>query len=154
MEYTFIIIKPDAVHRALAGEIVKRFEQKGLKIIGMKMQQLSDSLLDEHYAHHKGKPFFAKLKEYMRSIPVILVVLEGRNAVDVVREMCGVTDGSKAAAGTIRGDFSVSVQYNLVHASDSKETAEKEIKRFFKKEELFSYTRIDLEMLYAGDERK
>jgi len=153
MERTLVIIKPDGINRSIAGEIIHRFERKGLKIVGLKMMHLSDELLDEHYEHHKGKPFFQKLKDFMKSAPALLVVLEGNNAVEVVRIMAGPTRGYEALPGTIRGDYSISQQHNIVHASDAPETAEKEIKRFFADEEIFPYKRIDWEMVYAVDER-
>ena len=154
MERTLVIIKPDAVNRALAGEVIHRFERKGLKLLGLKMKHLSEETLDEHYAHHSKKPFFAALKEFMRTTPSVLMVLEGLDAIEVVRKLAGETKGTEALPGTIRGDFSLSTQSNIVHASDSKENAAKEIKRFFKDDELHEYTKIDSEILYAKDERK
>lgn len=153
MEQTLVIVKPDGVNRGIVGEVVHRFERKGLKIVGMKMMHLSDELLDTHYEHHKGKPFFQKLKDFMKSAPSLLLVLEGNNVIEVVRMMAGPTRGYEAGPGTIRGDYSISQQHNIVHASDAPETAEKEIKRFFKEGEIFSYKRIDWEMVYAVDER-
>lgn len=150
---TLIIIKPDAVNRSLVGTILQKFEQKGLKICGLKMVQLKDAILDEHYSHHLEKPFFGKLKNFMMQSPSILVVLEGMNAINVVRQLAGETHGAKALPGTIRGDFSLSTQANVVHASEDEAAAELEIKRFFKPEELFEYNRVDFEMLYAEDER-
>ncbi|MCX8205996.1 MAG: nucleoside-diphosphate kinase [Candidatus Micrarchaeota archaeon] len=152
MERTLIIVKPDAVNRGLAGKIISRFEEKGLKIVGLKMAWLTKDVLAEHYAHLKGKPFFPGLVEFMSSSPVVLGVLEGRNAVEVVRLMCGVTDANKAAAGTIRGDFSMSTSCNVIHASDSLDTANKEIARFFRPDELFNYDLNSLKYLYAPDE--
>lgn len=154
MERTLVIVKPDAVNRALVGEVVSRFEKKGLKLVGLKMEHLSEETLKEHYAHHAKKPFFEGLKNFMRKAPAVLMVLEGNKAVDVVRQMAGETASTKALPGTIRGDLALSMQSNIVHASDSLETAEKEIKRFFKKDELHSYPKIDSEVLYAEDERK
>ncbi|MCL5795267.1 MAG: nucleoside-diphosphate kinase [Patescibacteria group bacterium] len=154
MQQTLVIIKPDGVNRGIIGEIIHRFERKGLKIVGMKMEHLSDTKLDIHYEHHKGKPFFERLKKYMKSAPTILLVLEGNNVVEVVRHMAGPTRGYEALPGTIRGDYSLSQSNNIVHASDSVESAEKEIKRFFKSDELFSYKKIDWEMIYAEEERE
>lgn len=154
LQRTLVIIKPDALNRNLVGEIIHRFERKGLKIIGMKMMKLSEEILNEHYAHHAEKPFFEALKQFMQKAPVILLVIEGNNAIDVVRRLCGETDATRALPGTIRGDFALSVQCNIVHASDSAETAEKEIKRFFKEDEIFPYTKIDSEILYSEEERK
>jgi len=152
-EKTLIIIKPDALQRNLLGEIIHRFERKGLKIIGMKMMQLEDVLLEEHYSHHKDKPFFESLKKYMKSSPVVVMALSGIKAVSAVRLIVGPTKGYEADAGSIRGDFSMSGQTNIVHASDSLENAEKEIKRFFKPDELFDYKKIDFEFVYGEEER-
>ena len=154
MERTMVIVKPDAVNRALIGEVVSRFEKKGLKVVGLKMDHLSEETLKEHYAHHAKKPFFEGLKNFMRKAPAVLMVLEGNEAIEVVRHMAGETASTKALPGTIRGDLALSMQSNIVHASDSEENAKAEIKRFFKKEDLFSYTKIDSEVLYAEDERK
>jgi len=153
MEKTLVIIKPDAVNRGLTGEIIKRFEQKGLAIVAIKMKHLNEEELNEHYAHHRDKPFFKDLVNFMRHSPSILMVLEGVKAVEAVRFLCGSTYGIEAAPGTIRGDFSMSRSNNIVHASDSVETAEKEIKRFFKEEEIFSYRRIDWSEVYNKEEQ-
>lgn len=153
-ERTLVIIKPDALTRGIVGEILHRFERKGLKVVGLKLTHLSESQLHEHYAHHKGKPFFAALIAFMRSAPSVMVALEGNNSVEIVRRMAGETSGHKAAPGTIRGDYSLSNQNNIVHAADSAQTARAELKRFFKEDELFHYSRIDADMLYAKDERK
>lgn len=153
-EHTLVIIKPDALSRGIVGEILHRFERKGLKVIGLKLVHLSESQLHEHYAHHKGKAFFPGLIAFMRSAPSVVVALEGNGVVDIVRRMAGETSGQKATPGTIRGDYSLSNQNNIVHASDSAAAAALELKRFFKTEELFSYQRIDADMLYAKDERK
>lgn len=153
-ERTLIIVKPDALNRSLVGEIINRFEKKGLKIVGMKMTRLNDKILKEHYAHLTDKPFFPRIARFMKAWPVIIIVLEGLEAVDSVRLITGDTLGRKADAGTIRGDFSMSIQANIVHASDSIKNAKKEIKRFFKPKELYSWERLDLEVLYAEDERQ
>ena len=152
-EKVLIIIKPDALVRGLFGEVVKRFERKGLKIIGTKMAKLSDVLLEEHYSHIADKPFFPGVKEFMQSAPVILMVLSGYNAVKATRLIVGVTDASEADAGTIRGDLALSMQSNLVHASDSVENGEAEVKRFFTEDELFDYQRPDAKMVYSHIER-
>ncbi|QLJ52356.1 MAG: Nucleoside diphosphate kinase [Candidatus Fermentimicrarchaeum limneticum] len=138
MERTFVMLKPDAIKKDVAGEVISRLEKAGLEIIGMKMIKLDEKICREHYAHHVDKPFFKGLVEFMCSTPVICMVLEGENAVEVVRSLAGPTDSKKAPKGTIRGDFGTDVQANIIHASDSRETAESEIKRFFKKSELFS----------------
>lgn len=152
-ERTLIIIKPDALQRNLLGEIIRRFERKGLKITGMKMIQLEDLLLDDHYAHHKDKSFFESLKKFMKSSPVLVMVLSGFNAINAIRIIVGPTKGYEADAGSIRGDFSISGQANIVHASDSRESAQKEIERFFKPEELFDYQKVDFEFVYGEEER-
>ncbi len=152
MEKTLVILKPSAIQRSLVGEVVSRFEKKGLQIVGMKMVSLSDAILEEHYAHLKEKPFFKRIKDSMQVTPVIVMALEGLEAVDVVRMMTGPTNGRKAQPGTIRGDLSVSVQENIVHASDSPESAAVELKRFFTEEEIFSYPRPTFANLYANDE--
>jgi len=154
LEKTLVIIKPDAMQRNLFGEIITRFEKKGLRIVGLKMIELEDILLDEHYSHHKDKPFFGGLKNYMKSSPVMVMVLEGIEVISAVRLLVGPTKGRSADAGSIRGDFSMSGSTNLVHASDSVEAAESEIKRFFKDDELFSYRKVDFEFLYGEDERE
>lgn len=141
MERTLIIFKPDAIHRALVGRILARFEDKGLRIVAMKLQQSPRAQVEQHYAVHKQRPFYRSLVEFMASGPVLLAVLEGPDAINVVRNMLGVTDGRQAAPGTIRGDFGLDVQYNLVHASDSPETARFEIELFFQPAEIVQYQR-------------
>lgn len=141
MEKTLLLIKPDALKRGIVGKVISRFEDKGLKISGMKMMKLDIGLLSEHYAHLKDKPYFNKIADFMMSAPVVAVCIEGIEAVRTVRSMCGVTNGREASPGTIRGDMSMSIRSNLVHASDSIETAEIELKRFFNDEELYSYNR-------------
>lgn len=153
MEQSLVIIKPDAVNRSLIGAVVKRFEDKGLKIKAMKMQGLKPYVLKEHYAHHKDKKFFEGLIEYMTSIPSVLLVLEGKDAVAVVRKMVGPTQGRDAEPGTIRGDYSVSNQSNIVHASENMEAAKKEIERFFTKEEIFDYEKMQFDWIYSADEK-
>ena len=148
-----MLFKPDAVQRGLVGECFARFERKGLKLVACKMVWLDDKLLDVHYAHHKAKPFFPRLKEFMKVSPSVATVWEGVEVVKVVRDLVGATNGRSAGAGTLRGDFSVSNQNNLIHASDSLETAGAEVKRFFKKEELFEWKRGE-GVFYAEDELK
>lgn len=152
MEKTLVILKPSCVQRSLIGEVMSRFEKKGLRLVGMKMVQLDDNVLDEHYAHLKDKPFFNSVKKSMQACPVIVQCWEGIDATQVVRSLVGFTSGRNAVAGTIRGDFSVSMQENIVHASDSVESAEIEIKRFFKEEEIFDYKLSVLSFLYADGE--
>ncbi|MFH1750750.1 MAG: nucleoside-diphosphate kinase [Candidatus Micrarchaeota archaeon] len=153
MERSLVLLKPDCLQRGLIGNVISRFEGKGLKIIGLKMMQLDDHLLDEHYSHLKEKPFFSGIKSFMKSAPVVAMALEGLECVEVVRGMCGPTNARKALAGTIRGDLASSVQSNIVHASDSIETAGKELDRFFGKDELFTYTKADLGLIYSPDEQ-
>ncbi|MFA6278586.1 MAG: nucleoside-diphosphate kinase [Candidatus Paceibacterota bacterium] len=150
-EKALIILKPDAVHRGLMGEVISRLERKGLKIIGMKMIQLEDALLEAHYAHIKDKPFFSGIKSYMKSAPVVVMALSGINAVAATRLIVGPTKAYEAAAGTIRGDLSLSMQSNIVHASDSVEAGVTEVTRFFKEEELFDYTRNDFGFINAEE---
>jgi nucleoside-diphosphate kinase len=150
-ERTLLLIKPDAMQRGLVGDILTRFEHKGFKIVGLKMLRISKELSREHYAHLVSKPFYPDLEKFMTSQPIVAAVIEGKEAVDVTRLIVGPTNASKAPGGTVRGDFSNSTSRNVIHASDSKETAEKEIRRFFKPEELFDY-RLHEEYLYASDE--
>jgi len=152
MEKTLVILKPSCVQRTLIGEVISRFEKKGLRLAGMKMVELNDAILSEHYAHLKDKPFFQRVKDSMQTCPVIIQCWEGKNATKVVRTLIGVTNGRDAAAGTIRGDFSVSSQENIVHASDSSESAKIELKRFFNDNEIFDYKLSTLANLYASDE--
>lgn len=152
MEKTLIILKPSCVQRSLIGEVTSRFEKKGLRLAGMKMVQLDDTILSEHYAHLKDKPFFQRVKNSMQVCPVVIQCWEGINAAKVVRSLIGVTNGRDAVAGTIRGDFSVSSQENIVHASDSAESAKIELKRFFKDGEIFEYKLSTLANIYASDE--
>lgn len=138
--------------RGLVGEVTRRFEQKGLRLAGMKMCQLTDEQLSEHYGQHKGKPFFQQLKDAMMVTPVIVCCYEGVDAVEVVRNLAGVTNGRKATLGTIRGDYCMSFQENIVHTSDSIENAKIELERFFNPGEIFDYKMPLLDYLYAADE--
>jgi len=142
VQKTVVLMKPDALQRDLLGEIVGRFERKGLKIIGLKLIQLSDEMLETHYAHHMDKPFFEDMKNYMQDTPVVALALEGLGAISEVRKVVGSTDPQEADAGTIRADFSMSVSANMVHASDSPEAAKEEMDRFFNDGEVFSYEKI------------
>jgi nucleoside-diphosphate kinase len=152
MEKTLVILKPSCLQRGLVGEVTKRFEQKGLRLCGMKMCQLTDEQMSQHYAQHAGKPFFQQLKDAMMVTPVIVCCYEGVEAVEVVRQMAGGTNGRKAMPGTIRGDISMSFQENIVHTSDSIETAKIELQRFFKEDEIFDYPQPQFSFLYAADE--
>lgn len=140
-ERTLILVKPDAMQRGLAGEVLLRFERKGLRIAGLKLIQIDEALAKRHYAEHDGKPFFAGLVEYISSSPVIAAVLEGTSAISVVRATIGVTDPAQAAPGTIRGDFGLERGRNLVHASDSEASAQREIAIFFQPSEVLGWSR-------------
>lgn len=141
MERTLIIVKPDAVQRGLTGAIISRFEARGLRIIGMKFMQVSRALAEKHYAEHVGKPFFEGLVNYITSSPVVVIALEGKNAVEAARKTIGSTKPHEAAAGTIRGDFALEVGRNLVHGSDSVESGQREVANFFTDAELISWAR-------------
>lgn len=147
-ERTLVLVKPDAVERGFIGEIIHRFERRGLQLVGLKMMKLSDELLHTHYHHHVDKDFFKSLVEFMQSSPVIAMVWEGPKAVSVVRAMVGPTKGHEAPAGTIRGDFSVDTSHNLVHASDSLDTAAQEIERFFYEGEIFDYLKTAMQHVF------
>lgn len=153
MEQTLIIFKPSSVSRGYVGNILARFEQKGLVITGMKMMQLDETILREHYAHLVDRPFFPSIVESMTATPVIVMVLKGKDAIKVVRLMVGATNGRDALPGTIRGDYSMSGQENLVHASSSVEDAAAEINRFFKPEELIDWTPKGIRSIYSPDEK-
>ncbi len=141
MERTLVLLKPDAIERGLVGRILNRFEEKGLKLVAMKMRVFPEKLLREHYAVHAGRPFYEGLVRYMSSGPVVALALEGRNAIGVVRALLGKTDGAESPPGTIRGDFGLSRSHNLVHGSDSAESADKELKLWFAQAgELFDWT--------------
>ena len=138
MQRTLVLIKPDAVQRGLAGEIISRLERKELKIVAMKMLQMDKAMAERHYAIHEGKPFFSALVDFITSAPIIAAVVEGENAVESVRRLMGETDPLKAAPGTISGDFGLDIGRNLIHGSDSEENARQEISLFFSEEEIVS----------------
>lgn len=154
IEKTLVILKPCTLQRGLIGEVISRFERKGLRLAGMKMVQLDDAILSAHYAHLSEKPFFQRVKDSMMTAPVIVCCLEGVDAIQTVRTLVGVTNGRLAAPGTIRGDYSMSFQENIVHAADSPEAAKNEIERFFYSKELFDYKQVTFDYLYANDEYK
>jgi nucleoside-diphosphate kinase len=154
MERTLVLIKPDALQRDLVGEIIARLERKGLKLVGIKMMTLSDDLLETHYSHLLGRDFFPEVKTFMRRTPIIACCWEGIDCVNTVRLLCGITKAREAEPGTIRGDLAMSVQTNLVHASDSLDTAKVEIERFFKPEELFKYEDVLEAFIYSFRERE
>jgi nucleoside-diphosphate kinase len=139
MERTLIILKPDAVQRGLCGQIIERFERKGLKIAGMKLMTIPVSLAETHYEPHKARPFYPGLVKFMTSSPVVVMALEGKDAIVICRKLMGATFGSKAEPGTIRGDFGMSNSYNLIHGSDSPEAAVRELGLFFKPGELLEW---------------
>src|SRR5436190_23364948 len=150
MQKTLILLKPDCVHRRLIGTIIQRFEQKGLRLAALKMVQASRDLAEKHYAVHKGKPFYESLLKFLTSGPTVAMVWEGREAVAVARTLMGPTDGTKAPPATIRGDFALSVQNNLVHGSDSADNAAIEIALWFKPEEMVSYRPADMAWVMGG----
>src|SRR5690349_15618986 len=141
MERTLIILKPDAVQRGLIGEIITRFEKKGIQVVGAKFTQIAPATAETHYAPHKGKPFYEGLVKFMTSAPVLVLALQGKDVITISRGMMGATFGSKAAPGTIRGDFGVSNSYNLIHGSDSPEAADRELRLFFQQGEVLNYPR-------------
>ncbi len=146
-ERTFVMIKPDGVQRGFVGEIITRFEKKGLKLVAMKLVSVSRELAEKHYGVHKGKSFFKPTVKYITSSPVVVMILEGKKAINLVRSMMGKTDPQDAALGTIRGDYGQFIGRNIVHGSDSPDAAEFEINLWFKPEEIANYTRIDEEWL-------
>ncbi|WP_284141290.1 MULTISPECIES: nucleoside-diphosphate kinase [unclassified Virgibacillus] len=148
MEKTFLMIKPDGVQRNLIGDIVARFEKKGFQLVAGKLMQISDELAKEHYGEHKERPFFGELVDFITSGPVFAMVWEGENVITTAREMMGKTNPAEAAPGTIRGDYGVTVGKNVIHGSDSPESAEREINLFFKGEEVLAYTKQDHKWIY------
>ena len=154
MERTVVLVKPDGVQRGLIGEIIRRFERKGLRLSGIKMVGLNDTILNQWYAHHKDKPFFPSLKEYMKSHPIVAMLWEGVEAVSAVRMMVGATKAREAEPGSIRGDFAMSQQYNLIHASEDSGIAKKEEKIMFLPNEIFSSGKIIESFIYFKEEMK
>lgn len=148
MEKTFIMVKPDGVQRNVIGEIVNRFENKGFKLVGAKLMVISNELAEEHYGEHKERPFFGELVDFITSGPVFAMVWEGENVITTARNMMGATNPGEAAPGTIRGDFGLTVGKNIIHGSDSPESAEREINLFFNESELISYNKQDSEWIY------
>ena len=141
-ERTLVILKPDAIHRNIVGAVIERFEQKNLKIIALKMARLSEDILRDHYAHLASKPFFPEIVAYMTLGPVVMMIVEADECVRLVRQLCGATNPADADMGTIRGDFAHAIRFNIIHASDSVETAEIEVKRFFSPNEICEYERV------------
>ena len=142
IQKTLVLIKPDGVQRELIGQVIGRFERKGLKIVGLKLLALDETILADHYSHHVGKPFYEGLVKFMMETPVVAVILEGNDVVNEVRKIVGSTNPRQADAGTVRADLSMDVAGNIVHASDSPENAQVEIKRFFGEGEVFSYRKL------------
>lgn len=154
MTRTAVLVKPDGLQRGLIGEIINRFERKGLKLVGLKMVSMTDAQLTEWYIEHKEKSFFGELKSFMGGQPVVAMVWEGIDAVPVVRKLVGTTLGREAEGGSIRGDFGMSQQYNLIHASSSVEDATREIEILFNVDELFNYSTVLETVVYADYERE
>ncbi|MBW7649576.1 nucleoside-diphosphate kinase [Anoxybacillus sp. ST4] len=148
MERTFLMVKPDGVQRGVIGDIVARFERKGFQLVGAKLMQVSRELAEQHYAEHKERPFFGELVGFITSGPVFAMVWEGENVIATARQMMGKTNPQEALPGTIRGDFGLTVGKNIIHGSDSKESAAREIQLFFKEEELVSYNKLINEWVY------
>lgn len=148
MEKTFSMIKPDGIQRGLVGEILQRFEKKGIKIAAMKFMMISRELAEKHYTAHKGKGFYDDLIRFITSSPVLAMVFEGEDVINIVRKLAGATSPEAAIPGTVRGDYSLDVEYNLIHASDSKESAEREISLFFREEEIINYELITAKWVY------
>jgi len=153
MERTLVLIKPDAIQRGLVGEIFSRFERKGLKLVGTKMMNLSSEILEEHYSHVSDRDFFPELNSFMKTTPVIACCWEGVDCVSTVRLLCGATKAREAEPGSVRGDYAMSNQANVIHASDSYETAVVEIERFFKPTELFEYEDVLRPFIYSSSEK-
>jgi len=154
MDRSVVLVKPDGVQRGLIGEIISRFERKGLKLVALKMISLEDALLEEWYTHHKDKPFFPGLKAYMKSYPVVAMLWEGIDAAVTIRQMIGITKARNAEPGSIRGDFAMSQQYNLIHASENEEIARNEEKLMFKPEDIFEWDKLDFKHIYTDEELK
>lgn len=148
MEKTFLMVKPDGVQRNLVGEIVKRFESKGFKLVGAKLMVISDDLAKTHYGEHKERPFFGELVDFITSGPVFAMAWEGENVIKSARDMMGKTNPLEAASGTIRGDFGMTVGKNIIHGSDSEESAERELNLFFNEKEITSYSKQDSSWIY------
>ena len=154
LQQSVVLVKPDGLQRGLLGEMISRFERKGLKLAGLKLMKLTDEILDEWYSHHKDKDFFDELKNFMKSAPIVAMLWEGIEAITVVRKLVGTTHGREAEAGSIRGDFSISQQLNLIHASDAGETANKEKKLIFEDKEVIEWEAKTVELMYSKEERE
>jgi len=152
LQLSVVLVKPDALQRGLLGEIIHRFERKGMKLVALKMMRLTDGILDEWYSHHKDKAFFNDLKRFMQSSPIVAMLWEGIEAIAVVRKIVGATSGREAEAGSIRGDFSISQQLNLIHASDSEESAKKEQHLVFEDQEIIDWQSAEECLFYSREE--
>lgn len=152
LQQSVVLVKPDALQRGLLGEIIHRFERKGMKLVALKMMRLTDEILDEWYAHHKEKAFFGDLKKFMQSSPIVAMLWEGIDAIPVVRKIVGLTSGREAEAGSIRGDFSMSQQLNLIHASDGDESAKKERHLVFEDSEVIDWQSAGECLFYSSEE--
>ncbi|SEQ25736.1 nucleoside diphosphate kinase [Virgibacillus subterraneus] len=148
MEKTFLMVKPDGVQRNLVGEIINRFESKGFKLVGAKLMNISNDLAENHYGEHKERPFFGELVQFITSGPVFAMVWEGENVISIARDMMGKTNPLEAASGTVRGDFAMTVGKNIIHGSDSPESAEREIDLFFNENDVLSYSKQDSAWIY------
>ena len=142
MQQTLILLKPDCIQKWYIGEVVSRLEKKGLKIVAMKMMEMTDTIIKDHYGHLASKPFFPEIVAYMTMSPIIALIVEGDNSIETLRNMCGTTNPLQAAPGTIRGDLALTIRYNVIHASDSEDSAKAEIARFFATNEVYNYEKI------------
>lgn len=149
MEHTFVMVKPDGVQRGFIGEIINRFEKKGINIVGLKLMQIPTAMAEKHYGEHKDKPFFKELVDFITSGPVAAMVLEGKNVVPIARTMMGATNPKEAAPGTIRGDYAMVISNNIIHGSDSPESAEREINLFFNDNEIIDYEKATEHWIYG-----
>ena len=143
MQKTLILLKPDCVQKGYIGEVIGRMEKKGLKVVAMKMMEMTDDVIKNHYGHLADKPFFPEIVAYMTMSPIVAMIVEGDDSIDTMRNMCGATNPLEAPPGTIRGDLALTIRYNVIHASDSEESAAAEVERFFSANEIFSYSKIN-----------
>ena len=143
MQKSLVLLKPDCIQKGYIGEVLSRFEKKWLKVVAMKMIEMSDELIKDHYSHLSDKPFFPEIVNYMTMCPIVAMILEGDDSIETLRTMCGATDPLQAAPGTVRGDLALTIRYNVVHASDGEDAAKEEIARFFNEDEIFGYKKIN-----------
>ncbi len=143
MQKSLVLLKPDCIQKGYIGEVISRFERKGLKVVAMKMMEMKDEIIKDHYGHLADKPFFPEIVTYMTMSPIVAMVLEGDDSIETLRNMCGATDPLQAAPGTVRGDLALTIRYNVVHASDWEEAAKEEVARFFNWDEIFAYKKIN-----------